>query len=232
MTVAHGTPRVIFSAWLGDNPMSEQRTLALLSLLRHTACAHVHITPQTLKDWVVPEYPLHPLFDLLSATHKADYLRAYLMHVHGGGYSDVKHTSKSWKPFFELLDRSAAYGVGYTEVGPQGVASVGGELEVEMKNNFQRIIGFCAMIFRPGTHLTEAWYRQVYEAVDRKAEQLVRHPARHPQDRLGVPFTDGTQSEYPFQWTELGGDIFHPLVYRFADAIVHADMAPLFHSYR
>lgn len=224
--------KIIFSGWLGLNPMSEQRTTALLSLIRHTACAHIHVTHDTLKDWIHPRFPLHPLFPLLSSVHQSDYLRAYLLHVYGGGYSDVKHTSKNWRPFFDQLDRSAAFGIGYTEVGPHGVARVGGPLEQEMQANYQRIIGFCAMIFRPRTEFTEQWYGQVWDALTRKAEALQRHPARHPQDQLGAQFTDGSVSEYPFRWTEIGGNIFHPLVYAHADRILHADMAPSFTDYR
>lgn len=224
--------RVVFSGWMGPNDMTDARSIALLSLVRNTGCAHAHVTTETLTNWTDPNTPFHPLFNHLSAVHKCDYLRCYVLHVHGGGYADVKHTTKNWNPFFDLLDRSAAYGIGYTEIGPHGVATVGGELEKEMKENYTKLIGLCAMIFRPRTEFTSLWFKQVNELIDSKAEQLQKSPARHPQDRLGAPFTDGSISEYPFAWTAVGGDIFHPLVYQYSKQILHADMAPSFENYR
>ena len=192
----------------------------------------MHLTVNTLADWIDPRYPLHPLFHHLSAVHKCDYLRCYTMHVHGGGYADVKHTTKNWHPFFDQLDASADYGLGYTEVSPLGVATVGGALETEMKENYTRLIGLCAMIFRPRTVFTTLWYKTMIELIESKADLLARHPARHPQDRLGAQFVDGSVSEYPFVWTGVGGELFHPLVYQFAGQIGHADMAPSFENYR
>jgi hypothetical protein len=217
---------------MGPNEMSEAREKALLSMIRNSGCAQAHMTAGTLSDWIDPSFPFHPLFNLLSAVHKCDYLRCYVLHVHGGGYADVKLTTKNWNPFFDLLERSAAFGVGYTEIGPHGVATVGGELELEMKENYTRLIGLCAMIFRPRTEFTYTWFKRINDLLDSKAEQLQKNPARHPQDRLAASFTDGSISQYPFAWTEVGGDLFHPLVYQYSDHIIHADIAPSFENYR
>lgn len=224
--------RIIFSGWMGPNAMTEPRSAALLSMVRNMGCAQAHITVETLASWTHPAFPLHPLFNLLSAVHKCDYLRCYVLHVFGGGYADVKHTTKNWRPFFDLLDRSAAYGVGYTEVGPHGIARVGGPLETEMQQNYSKIVGVCAMIFRPRTEFTALWYQKLHDLIESKAEALIANPARHPQDRLGAAFTDGSTSTYPFEWTEVGGNIFHPLAYNYADQILHADLAPSFENYR
>lgn len=224
--------RIIFSGWMGPNSMSVSREQALLSLVRNTGCPHMHLTTETLTSWIHKDFPFHPLFNYLSAVHKCDYLRCYVLHVYGGGYSDVKHTSRNWQPFFDQLERSAAYGMGYTEVGPHGVAAVGGALEDEMRANYTKLVGLCALIFRPRTDFTALWFRKLHELIDSKAERLLRNPARHPQDRYGALFTDGSTSEYPFAWTEVGGDLFHPLAYGHADKILHADMAPSFENYR
>jgi len=224
--------RVIFSGWMGPNEMSESRSAALLSIVRNSAVPHMHLTADTLANWIDPAVPFHRLFPLLSAVHKCDYLRCYMLHVHGGGYMDVKHTTKNWNPFFDLLERSPAYGVGYTEVGPEGIAEVGGALQLEMQQNYAKIVGVCAMIFRRRTEFTAAWYKQLHEVIDSKADQLLRNPARHPQDSLGALFTDDSVSQYPFPWTSVGGDIFHPLAYRYHQDILHADLAPSFENYR
>lgn len=50
------------------------------------------ITLDSLPPWIDPEIPLHPSFDHLSTIHRSDYLRCYFMHVHGGGYTDIKQS--------------------------------------------------------------------------------------------------------------------------------------------
>jgi hypothetical protein len=201
-------------------------------MVKSTGCSLSFITPETLGTWTHPEFTIHPLFPLMSAVHQCDYLRCYVLHVYGGGYADIKHTSKSWVPFFDQLASSSAFGVGYTEVAEHGVARVGGELEEEMKRNYEKLVGLCAMIFKPRTEFTEAWFQETNAVINRKGETLLKNPARHPQDRLGAQFTDGTVSAYPFEWTEVGGNVFHPIAYRYSDRILHADMAPSFANYR
>ena len=39
---------------------------------------------------ILPEHPLHPAYEYLSETHKADYMRTYCMNFYGGGYADIK----------------------------------------------------------------------------------------------------------------------------------------------
>jgi hypothetical protein len=223
---------VVFSAWMGPGDMTVNREAAFLTLVRNTGCAHAHITRDTLKDWIDPQFPLHTAFPYLSAVHQCDYLRCYLLHVYGGGYADIKRTSKSWRPLFAQLDASSAFGLGYTEIGPHGIARVGGDLEREMQVNYQRIVGVCAMIFRPRTQFTTEWHARLTCLLDSRMERLLENPAKHPQDRYGAQFTDGTVSKYPFEWTEVGGNVFHPLAYQYSSRILHVDIAPSFQDYR
>lgn len=217
---------------MGPGPMTPPREAALLSLVRYSGCANVHITRENLHNWIHPNFPLHAAFPYLSAVHQCDYLRCYTLHVHGGGYADVKHTSKDWTPFFKLLDESPAYGLGYTEVGAHGVAKVGGSLEVEMQENYQKLIGVCALIFRRRSLFTTEWFEILNNLLDQKLKSVMSNPARHPQDRLNAEFIDGSVSRYPFVWTEVGGDLFHPLVYKHSSHLIHADIAPSFDGYR
>lgn len=224
--------RVIFSCWTGANRMSSQRRSAFESLRRNSGIENVHITRATLARWIDPSLPLHSLFCNLSAVHQSDYLRCYLLHLHGGGYSDIKPTQKCWVPFFDALESSVCLGAGYTEIGPQGVAPVGGELEETLKANFDKLIGCCAMLFRPGSTFTTRWFQRLTEVMDSKAAELSRYPARHPFDRRGVRYANGKISKYPIKWTELMGDIFHPLVYEYRHRLLQLEMAPLFKSYK
>lgn len=101
-----------------------------------------------------------------------------------------------------------------------------------MKANYTRLIGLCAMIFRKRTDFTTEWYGNVTALLDEKFDALVANPARHPQDHLGVSFSDGSISTYPLAWTAVGGDIFHPLAYKYYDKLLHGDIAPSFQNYR
>jgi hypothetical protein len=212
--------------------MSPQRQAAFDSLRQNTGVENIHLTRDTLPDWLEPSLPLHPSFWNLSAGHQCDYLRCYMLHVHGGGYSDIKPTSKCWIPFFDALDASSAVGAGYTEVGPHGVALVGGELERAMKENFDKLIGCGAMIFRPRSEFTTEWFKRLTALLDAKAGELGEHPAQLPADHQGAWYADGTPSRYPMAWTEVMGKIFHPLVYEYRQSILHLDLAPSFENYR
>lgn len=225
--------RRVFSAWMGPGAMSKDRENALLSIIKNNGCLNLHITKSTLNHWIHPEFPLHEAFNYLSAVHQCDYLRCYFLNVYGGGYTDVKNTTTNWWPLFDVVHSTPdSIGIGYTEVGPQGIAQVGGILEDEMKLNFTKIIGVCAMIFKPRSKFTIEWALQLHKLLDERLESLKLNPARHPQDRFGAQFMDGTVSSYPFKWTEVGGDIFHPLAYKFHKNIIHANMAPSFVNYR
>ena len=224
--------KIIYSAWMGPGPMSDNRSAALLSIITNTGCLNGHVTLSSLNNWIHKDYPIHPAFQYLSAVHQCDYLRCYLLHVHGGGYTDIKNTTKDWSKYFDILNASDFYGMGYTEVGPHGVACVGGALEVEMKENYEKIIGVCAMIFKPQTKFTTEWFDSMHSLLDEKFNSVQLNPARHPQDRYGAEFTDGTLSSYPFAWTELGGSIFHPLAYKYNTNIIHVQISPSFSNYR
>lgn len=224
---------VIFCTWTGQNPLTPQRAEALLSIYRETSCPVLFLTPRNIDEWVVPHSPMHPALRFLSETHKADYLRCYLMHHFGGGYTDLKHTQVSWTRLFEIVrSHPDATGLGYREIGPEGVASCGGLLEVELRENFHKLIGNCAYIFRKGSAFTSKWLALTHELLDRKIDALKANPAQHPMDQHNVTLPDGSVSKYPLRWQELLGEIFHPLVYEFSDSIIQGEIAPSFKDYR
>jgi len=223
---------ITFCIWSDSNQMSNDRLRALFSIYQNIDAPVAFLNAQTLMGWQKPDAPFHEAFQYLSATHKADYLRVYLMHHFGGGYTDIKLTYKSWKPLFEQLNASEKWGLGYQEIAPQGVAPVGGALELELKQNYQSLIGLCAFIFKRNTPFTQEWIDKTHAFLDEKLEGLKQNPARFPQDQRGITLPDGTQSLYPIKWTELLGNIFHPLILKYSTQIIQADIAPVFHSYR
>ncbi len=158
-------------------------------------CEVVLITPANLPSYILPHAPLHPAYPYLSAVHKADYLRCYLMHFHGGGYSDIKAPFGSWRKAFRDL-----------EINPTALANVHivptpfrrGDIEVHM-------IQVSGLIFRPQTEFTHRWYREVLRLLDEKLEALRAHPASHPYSHTGI------EPDYPIAWTEICSDVIQPL---------------------
>lgn len=225
---------LMFCIWAGLNPMSAQRMQALLSIQFNAGSPVMCLTAANIAEWQHPDQPFHPAFEFLSATHKADYLRVYLMHHYGGGYTDIKHTQRAWRPFFEQLQSAPdCDGLGYTEIGPNGVARLPPPMGDELRANYQRLVGLCAFVFRKQSRFTSAWFAATEALLDSKLDALRANPARHPQDQTNAPFTDGTRSPYPLAWTELLGNIFHPLVLQMHERIVHdSSIAPAFSNYR
>ena len=225
---------LIFCAWTGMNPMSAQRVQALLSIQLQTGCPVLLLTAANIPHWQHPEHPFHPAFPYLSATHQADYLRVYLMHHYGGGYTDIKHTHTAWAPFFARMRASPAQHdvLGYTEIGPHGVAPLPPPVGDLLRQHYDKLIGLCAFICRRYSPFTQAWMERTHAVLNAKFDALREHPARHPQDRHGALFEDGSHSPYPLAWTELLGNVFHPLVLQLADRVLHDDIAPAFTNYR
>lgn len=48
--------------------------------------------------------PFHPGFSLLTANHKEDYSRVYLMHYYGGAYASLSYYTFDWKAYFDRLE--------------------------------------------------------------------------------------------------------------------------------
>ena len=86
--------------------------------------------------------------------------------------------------------------------------------------------------FQKNTKFTDEWFGQTNDLLSAKYNELKDNPARHPQDILGFALSPTEISRYPFGWTELLGNIFHPLVFRYRDQFLHEDLAPIFRGYR
>lgn len=207
----------IFCFWTGDNIMSENRKECLKTIENVTL-----VTKLNLYNYILKSYPLHKAYDYLSETHKADYLRTYFMHFYGGGYSDIKTHTYSWNESFQkLISNKEIYACGYKEIGPNGVA-----LD-EYKDNWNNLIGNGCYIFRPYTEFTKKWYNRMNEILDQKLELLKLNPSRNPRDCI-EHFPD---TKYPISWSEILGNIFHPLCYEFKDKLLYDLPVPLFYNY-
>lgn len=210
----------IYCFWTGENTLTPARKECLQQLIETSQCNVILVTKQTLHQYLLPEHPLHPSYEYLSETHKADYLRTYFMHFHGGGYSDIKKTTGSWVQSFDDLNKSDYWVCGYKEVGWGGVAYT------PLCDKWEELVGNGAYICKPQTPLTNEWYNTMIQFLDSKLEELKKHPSTH--------YTDSKESGsgYPIEWNEMLGRIFHKVSYQYKERLLNTLPISIFHSYR
>jgi len=222
-TIQSVLPR-IFTFWTGTNPITPNR-VAALETMKITGVPIILISPSNLSDWILKEYPLHPAYDYLSLTHRADYLRCYFMHHYGGGYSDIKKQTGSWLESFKRLNQSTiSVGLGYQEVSGGTALVSDKQLYDNMNTSYKKLIGNGAYIFKARTFFTQKWYDELHRVLDTKYALLQLHPATNSRDHSGI-------SSYPLVWTEICGHIFHPLGYKYSSFLLQGLPIPDMHSY-
>ena len=209
----------IYCCWTGNNEMSQDRKNCLEQIINTSECNVILITPKNLHEYILPEAPLHEAYQYLSETHKADYLRTYFMHFHGGGYSDIKKTTGSWEKSFEDLRQSNCWISGYPEV-ENGVGYA------PHADKWRELIGNCAYICKPKTPLTTEWYNDMIALLDWKLPELKLNPAKHPQDHKNP------HSKYPIGWIEMLGEIFHRVSYKYKEYVLNTLPTSIFRDYR
>ncbi len=163
---------IIFTAWTGAGALPAPQGEALLSILRHAGRPVVLVDGAGAAEWEVPQAPFHPAYALLSEAHQADYLRAYLLHHFGGGYSELAPATASWTGQFERFGASDFLAL----VEPDGER-----------------VGLRSLIARRRSPFTAAWLARVEQLLDGQLEALRGHAAGAPYplapDSLGrAPF--------------------------------------------
>jgi len=216
-------PHVIYVFWTGNNAMSENRLAGVNSLIEKSGVEVKVITTQNLDSFILTDYPLHPAYEYLSLVHKSDYLRCYFMHHYGGGYADIKKCTKSWISAFEQLQNSDKWLLGYREIKSRALAKVDGQIGADMKRHFLFVIGNCAYIYRPYSPFTQDWYQELHKRMDNYEQALVQNPGN----------VMGNNEGYPIPWTNILGDIFHPLCLKYMDKLYFSNIIkPIFTNYR
>ncbi|WP_338767966.1 capsular polysaccharide synthesis protein [Bernardetia sp. ABR2-2B] len=215
---------IIYCFWTGENEMSENRKKAFTSLKENCGVEVKLITIHNLDDYILSDFPLHKAYPYLSHVHKSDYLRCYFMHHYGGGYSDIKATSNSWKEAFQAFNKdSESWAMGYREVSKGMTAQLLGTIGIDIRENYSLLIGNCAYIFRPATYFTQEWYNELHKRLDGFYENLKQNKGNIMGDNEG----------YPIEWTEILGDIFHPLCLKYHNKLVYTELLlPDFSNYR
>ncbi len=222
----------IYCFWTGNNRMSEQRQTCLKELKKISQCNVILVTPEILNKYILDDHPLHPSFNYLSETHKADYLRTYFMRFHGGGYSDIKKTTGSWIESFIKLKKSDKWIIGYKEIN-------GGVAVASLQDKWMDLLGNGAYICKANTQFVIEWYNEMIKLMDIKYEELKKNPAKFPQDKKEL-YTNKTDLEnnkltehcYPIEWNEMLGRIFHKILYKYKDKTFNTLPTSIFHSYR
>ena len=193
LNVKENAPEVIYCFWTGDNPLTDNRIKGLEALEKNAGVPVKLITPENLPDYILPEFPLHKGYELLSFVHRSDYLRCYFMHHYGGGYADIKPFNHSWKSAFEKLNnKKDKYILGYPELLYGGLTPVKHsfladktiyknyreKLDSEEKvfNDLTKhtplLVGVCSFICKPNTPLTLEWYQELHKRMDKAYDLL------------------------------------------------------------
>ncbi len=209
--------KVVYVFWTGENKMSENRKKCLESIYKNIGVEVKLITPKNLNNFIKKYYPLHKAYNMLSVVHKSDYLRTYFMHHYGGGYTDVKYTTQNWNQYFDNLNKNKHYiANGYTEI-KGGSASYNSKIQ----KDYKKLIGNCSYIFKKNTKLTQEWINELHKKLDKKYDLLLMNPPLGPRDHINSKEYSDTPSTYPFQWTELLGEHFHDIIYKYKDQLLH-----------
>lgn len=207
---------ILFTIWFG-NHFSSNRKNGLFSIQNMSNCNVINVNKNNLHYFIKPEYPLHEGFKYLSDIHKSDYLRCYLMHHYGGGYSDIKKTSGSWHHLFDRLkNNNSLMAIGYKVDGIAFPEENNEELNKKLEDNFNNMMGVGFFIFKPYTELTMKWYNNMNERMDYYFDQLKKNPAkfsRESKDGTPVPWWEGGSKNtlYPISWNRILGQILYPL---------------------
>lgn len=195
-------PRRVFCFWTGDNELSAARLGGLNSMRERIGQPVTLVTPDNLDEFVVPGAPLHPAYEGLSLNHRSDYLRAYFMHHHGGGYQDIKIPAGDWTPVFDQMDQDPTIWIAaYPERTSLWVGRYPGKLGRELRRRFATLPGGSACIARPGSQLTGEWLAEVSRRLDYYADMLASYPG-------GMW---GRDPSYPVSWNRLNAQVLHPL---------------------
>lgn len=225
--------KIIWSIWFGgiDN-MSNDRKECLESIKQKNK--NFILVDESNLNYFCKK--LNKSFDYLSLTHKSDYIRCYLMNEFGGCYTDIKKTDFSYDDTFSVLNSVKNYGYigcGYRENSSNDIALTK-EAQIN-KNRYYDFIGTSAFMFLKNTKFTNTWFDKVENILNLNEDNLKNFPGSyHPRATINGAHQDNTieKKGYPFEWTEILGHIYHPLVYENKNKIIKILPRPRTENYR
>jgi hypothetical protein len=146
--------------------LNQNRKNSLEKIKKNTKCNIIFINKDNLKNYILKEHPLHKGFKYLSSIHQADYMRCYLMHHYGGGYSDIKPLKDSWEKGFEILNKNPdIWAVGPETLWGHVKINLNGFLSQKEIDNYEKkknkFISISFFIYKPNTPITTEWYKNL-----------------------------------------------------------------------
>ena len=235
--------KVIYCIWTGNNKMTKNR-LEGIDTLKRTSGVNVKIvSTQNINQYILKDYPLPPSYPYLSRIHKSDYLRCYLMHHYGGGYSDIKRNQGSWVSQFNRINRDPnIWLIGSGGFKPPQIAvdiaypeEYNDIQRKHLADYHNRLVGPGFMICRPRSRFTQEWYDSLHTRLDGFYLELKQHPARFTREshdrppshwyrdekdpklkKLGCP---KKPTKYPVNWNRILGQIFFPLQVKYINHV-------------
>jgi hypothetical protein len=229
---------MIWCFWTGDSLMSSARRQSLDILRACSQCEVTLVDKNNLNSFVKKDFPLHKAYELLSDTHRSDYLRSYFMLHYGGGYSDIKPFTFSWTKYFDELNDSDKMFTGFPVMHQSHIPESAGK---EARENYNKLISITNFIFKPNTKFAEDWVRLTNNKLDSIYNKLLTTNGNyHPRAITGGVFqTDDFDHkeypiDYPLSWSELLGDIMLPLQVKYIGSFLNSMPVQLFqkNSYR
>jgi hypothetical protein len=212
-------PRMVWCIWFGP-PMTGKRLEGFNIMQQNLQMPIKLVTQDNVQQFEIPKHPLHPLFWHLTRTHKSDYLRHYLMHHYGGGYTDIKPRSNPWTAAdYAVFDDESVWMNGVHEKHIEWVAG-----NSSVQRAYSELASNCGFIMRPHTPLSTLTTSRQNHLLETISDALQKADGRncssrcHPRDPKH-PKAHGLGSGpigYPLRWTEIGGSIFHPAQYETA----------------
>ena len=205
-------PRILWLLWTNEAPMTERRQESLKKIRElHRGMELILVTPENIHQYILDDHPLSPAYKYLSAVHRSDYLRAYLMHHYGGMYMDIKKPLESWIPAFLRLERSNdKWAIGYRELNAGSGARLPRKIGADLRRHHAKLIGMGGFIMRSHTPLTAEWLREVENRLKWYEDSLRESP--------GDAY--GTNLDYPIGWTNLLGKILGPVLLKYHDRLI------------
>jgi len=211
--------KIIYAFWTEDNELTARRKTNLEILKSKCGTELKFLNYNEIPNYELPDHKFHKAYKYLSATHKSDYLRTYFMHFYGGGYCDIKRAEWDWNEQFDFLNQSDYWITGYRLRGITDLAVSPADINSNLiRDNWNLILGYGAMICKPNTPFTKYWFDLMTDILDKKIDQLKENPAMHVRDRTGWR---GTNSNYPLSWAEIGPEIFMKSCYTYKDKLCY-----------
>jgi len=223
----NGVLKCVFVCWFGGYnnylvKMSENRARAFQSLVTNINVPVVFINHENYKSFEVPGYPFHKAFLYLSATHKSDYMRVYMLYHYGGGYHDIKYRNTGWEQEWEKDDWTLNENIwmyGRTELHPDWVGFKPGEPDI--RKYHKSLITTMCIISKKKTPFLKELYEKVHQLFDEKLDKLVKYPGYESGYYGDRPHDPVPENSYPFQWSETNAHIHHALMLKYKDHIKH-----------